>query len=162
MMKKRLLTFYVFLVLVTSIFPFLMGCNDSDCTTSNTAYVHYGIYDQNGQMAVFKTPVTVKAVGTDSVLINQESDLKFMQLPLSYTHVEDTFVVSLSETLFDTIFVAHENIPHFISMDCGTGMYHRLLEVRCVNRIFDSIKIVYPDITYDAKEHIKIYCTVVD
>ena len=133
------------------------ACNDTDCTVSNTAYVNYGLYNGNGVAVAFTEPVTVTTKGVDSVHIHQESNMQLMQLPLSYTNTEDTFIVHLSETLFDTIYVTHQNIPHFISMECGTGMYHHIDAVRCAHRIFDSISIVNPDVTYDTNEHIKVY-----
>ena len=129
----------------------IAACSDTDCTTSNTAYVNYNIYDANGNSVSLTGPVT------DSVLINQESNLQSMQLPLRYTSTEDTFVVHLSEVLFDTIFVTHQNIPHFISMECGTGMYYHIDNARCTRRIFDSISVVNPDINFDANEHIQMY-----
>ena len=135
----------------------IAACSDTDCTTSNTAYVNYNIYDANGNSVSLTGPVTVTAAGTDSVLVNQESNLQSMQLPLRYTSTEDTFVVHLSEVLFDTIFVTHQNIPHFISMECGTGMYYHIDNARCTRRIFDSISVVNPDINFDANEHIQMY-----
>ena len=135
----------------------IAACSDTDCTTSNTAYVNYNIYDANGNSVSLTGPVTVTAAGTDSVLINQESNLQSMQLPLRYTSTEDTFVVHLSEVLFDTIFVTHQNIPPFISMECGTGMYYHIDNARCTRRIFDSISVVNPDINFDANEHIQMY-----
>ena len=135
----------------------IAACSDTDCTTSNTAYVNYNIYDANGNSVSLTGPVTVTAASTDSVLINQESNLQSMQLPLRYTSTEDTFVVHLSEVLFDTIFVTHQNIPHFISMECGTGMYYHIDNARCTRRIFDSISVVNPDINFDANEHIQMY-----
>lgn len=135
----------------------IAACSDTDCTTSNTAYVNYNIYDANGNSVSLTGPVTVTAAGTDSVLINQESNLQSMQLPLRYTSTEDTFVIHLSEVLFDTIFVTHQNIPHFISMECGTGMYYHIDNARCTRRIFDSISVVNPDINFDANEHIQMY-----
>lgn len=155
MMKVAISCFWILVCVLAG----LCACSDTDCTVSNTAYVNYGFYDQNGSQVAFTVPVTVTAAGTDSVLINQESELKLMQLPLRYTSTEDTFVVHLSETLFDSIYVAHQNIPHFISMDCGTGMYHHIDRIRCAGRVFDSIQVVNPDITYDANEHVKIYLT---
>lgn len=150
--------YFVYTLIAVGLLIGCLSCNDTDCTISNTAYVYYGFYDRNGARVALPTAVTVTAAGTDSVLINQESNMNSMQLPLSYTNTEDTFVVRFSELLFDTIFVTHQNIPHFISMDCGTGMYHHIEKIRCARRVFDSVQVVNPDITYDAKEHIKIYC----
>lgn len=145
------------LLVVAMLFPSIAACSDINCTTSNTAYANCAIYDANGSSVALTGPVTVTAAGTDSVIINQESNVQSMQLPLRYTSTEDTFVVHLSEILFDTIFITHQNIPHFISMECGTGMYYHLDNVRCTQRIFDSISIVNPDINYDTNEHIQMY-----
>ena len=127
------------LALATVIAACCWACSDTDCTTANTAYVNYAMYGPDGRNVALTGPVTG------------------MQLPLRYTSTEDTFVVHLSDILFDTIFVSHQNIPHFISMECGTGMYFHLNQVRCVRRIFDSIQVVNPEVTYDSNEHVKIY-----
>lgn len=156
-MRTRTLSPLCHLLAAVVLLSGIAACSDTDCTTSNTAYVNYNIYDANGNSVSLTGPVTVTAAGTDSVLINQESNLQSMQLPLRYTSTEDTFVVHLSEVLFDTIFVTHQNIPHFISMECGTGMYYHIDNARCTRRIFDSISVVNPDINFDANEHIQMY-----
>lgn len=135
------------------------ACNDTDCITTNTAYVNYAFYDQQGRLISFQQPITVTAAGTDSVLINQQTEMNTMKLPLCYISVEDTFVVHYSETMVDSIFVTHQNIPHFISMDCGMGMYHHIDAVRSTNYAIDSVQISNSEVTYDAKEHIRIYYT---
>lgn len=136
------------------------GCADTECTTTNTAYVHYGFYSQTDSHISFTGSITVTAAGTDSVLINQESGLSEMELPLRYTSARDTFVVRYSETMADSIYVEHDNIPHFISMDCGMGMYHHILGVSSTHYAIDSIKLVNQEVNYDAAEHIKIYYTI--
>ncbi len=135
------------------------ACDDTDCITTNTAYVNYAFYNQRGELISFQQPVTITASGTDSILINQQSGMNTMRLPLCYTNAEDTFVVHYNETMSDSIFVVHQNIPHFISMDCGMGMYHHIDAVRSTNYAIDSIRISSPEVTYDAKEHIRIYYT---
>lgn len=136
-----------------------VGCADTECTTTNTAYVHYGFYSQSGSHISITGAVTVTAAGTDSVLINQESGLSAMELPLRYTSTRDTFVVRYSDTMIDSVYVEHENIPHFISMDCGMGMYYHIAGVSSTHYAIDSIKLVNQDVNYDAAEHIKIYYT---
>lgn len=135
------------------------SCSNTDCVITNTSYTNYGFYNERGQAVSLSGTISVTAAGTDSVLINQEANPKQFQLPLSYTHTEDTFIVHYTEKIVDSIFVKHANIPHFISMDCGTGMYHFLEGVRSTNNAIDSIQIINPEVTYDAKENIKIYYT---
>ena len=132
------------LALATVIAACCWACSDTDCTTANTAYVNYAMYGPDGRNVALTGPVTVTTAGTDSVIINRMTEVSSITL-------------HLSDILFDTIFVSHQNIPHFISMECGTGMYFHLNQVRCVRRIFDSIQVVNPEVTYDSNEHVKIY-----
>ena len=135
------------------------ACNDTDCTVSNTAYVNYGLYNGNGVAVTFTEPVTVTTTGVDSVLINQESNMQLMQLPLSYTNTEDTFIVHLSETLFDTIYVTHQNIPYFTNLDCGTMMFYNVTNTSFTQHVLDSLTITNPNIDNNEKENFKIYYT---
>ncbi len=155
-MKKILLALIGCAVGMTSL---LTACSDSDCVLANTAYTHFGFYSEQGKAVSLNGTITVTAAGTDSILINQESNPKQFQLPLGYTHQVDTFVIQYTERMVDSVFVKHTNIPHFISMDCGTGMYHQLEEVRSTHYAIDSIQIVNPYVDYNAKENIKIYYT---
>ncbi len=137
----------------------LFSCGNSDCVLTNTSYTVFGFYNQEDKAVSMSGTVSVTAAGTDSVLINQESNPSQFQLPLSYTSLVDTFVIHYTELMVDSVFVTHENVPHFLSMDCGTGMYHNLQEVRSTNNAIDSIKIVNSEVTYNATENIKIYFT---
>ena len=148
-----------FIPIVCLVFALLVSCGNSECVLTNTSYTVFGFYNQEGLAVSMSGTVTVTAAGTDSVLINQESNPSQFQLPLSYTNLVDTFVVKYTELMVDSIFVTHENVPHFLSMDCGTGMYHNLQEVRSTNNAIDSIKIVNSEVTYNATENIKIYFT---
>lgn len=136
-----------------------VACSNTDCVISNTSYTNFVFYNERGQAVSLSGTISVTAAGTDSVLINQEASPKLFQLPLSYANTEDTFIVRYTERMVDSIFVKHANIPYFISMDCGTGMYHHLEEVSSTNNAIDSIQIINPEVTYDAKENIKIYYT---
>lgn len=136
-----------------------ISCSNTDCVITNTSYTNFMFYNERGQTIALSGTISVTAAGTDSILVNKETNPKSFQLPLSYTNAEDTFIVHYTEKMVDSIFVKHANIPHFISMDCGTGMYHYIEEVRCTNNAIDSIQVINPEVTYDAKENIKVYYT---
>jgi hypothetical protein len=140
----------------------LGGCSDSECTLSNTSYTCFQFYNQNGKTVSMTGTISVTAAGTDSVLINQESAPSQFQLPLSYTHEKDTFIVHYTERMIDSIFVTHANIPHFLSMDCGTGMYHTIEAVSSTHNAIDSLSIVNPNVDYETKENIKLYFTTTE
>lgn len=134
-----------------------VSCTSLDCTTTNTAYVYYVFYDGDGRAVSLSDTITVTAAGTDSVLVNSEVGASMLQLQLSYTNTVDTFVVRYTARMVDSIFVTHSNIPYFISMDCGMGMFHHLESIRSTHNAIDSIIIVDPEIDYEAKENVKIY-----
>jgi len=150
----------IYITLFCGTLATLFSCGNSDCVLTNTSYAQFGFYSQGGAAVSITGTVTVTAAGTDSVLVNRESGPTLFQLPLSYTNLVDTFVVYFTDEVVDSVFVTHENVPHFLSMDCGTGMYHNLQGVRSTNNVIDSIKISDPEVTYDAKENIKMYFTV--
>ncbi len=135
----------------------IAGCSSSDCTLSNRSYVYMLFYDEDNAAMTLTNTITVTAAGTDSILVNSESSATQLELPLSYTNETDTFVMQYTSIMLDSIFVRHTNIPHFLSMDCGLGMYYHLDSVWSTHNAIDSIKIINPDIDYDEAEHIKIW-----
>lgn len=155
-MRKAIVGFVLCIVLIAWIG---ISCSNTDCVLTNTSYTNFVFYNERGQAVSLSGTISVTAAGTDSVLINQESNPKIFQLPLSYTNTEDTFIIHYTEKMVDSVFVKHANIPYFISMECGTGMYHYLEGVRSTDNAIDSIQIIDPEVTYDAKENIKIYYT---
>ncbi len=155
-MRKVIASFILCIVLAAGFFT---SCSDTDCLATNTAYVSYVFYNENGRTVSLSDTVTVTAAGTDSVLINSEVSPSLFQLPLSYTNTVDTFIIHYTEKLIDSIFVTHTNIPHFISMDCGTGMYYYLDAISSTNNAIDSIMISNPTVDYNEKENVKIYYT---
>lgn len=156
-MRKAIFGFIVCIGLIAWIGT---SCSNTDCVVTNTSYTNFGFYNQLGQAVSLSGTISVTAAGTDSVLVNKEFNPKMFQLPLSYTSTEDTFIIHYTERMIDSVFVKHANIPHFISMECGTGMFHYLEGVRSTDNAIDSIQIIDPEVTYDAKENIKIYYTV--
>ena len=158
----------------------ISSCEEENCPPNALAYAVFALSDQYGNPIQFSNPISIIGqIETDVVvndtledgsiheitkpdsiindtIINQESAAEHFKLPLSYDS-QTRFIIAYNETTFDTITVTHQNIPHFISMECGTGMYHHIDAVRCAHRIFDSITIVNPDVTYDTNEHIKVY-----
>lgn len=98
----------------------------------------------------------------EEVFLNRKTGAKDMMLPFSYTAAEDTFVMRYTFRLCDTLWVKHENRPYFTSMDCGTVMQYRLLDVRSTHHLIDSVKIVESSVTNSLKTNVKIYYTVGD
>lgn len=141
----------------------LAGCdNGGDCSIYNVSYYRALFYqvEDNGkeQPYSFPEPIDVSLVvnGADSIVINNMTSTSELALPMCYTQECDTLILKFANA-DDTLFIGHTNIPYFISMDCGTGMYHELTSITHTNNFVDSVTIVHPYINFDANENIKIY-----
>ena len=78
-------------------------------------------------------------------------------LPMSYTSECDTVIFGYENSLADTLYFLHENIPYYQSMECGTIMYHKLEGIKHTRRLVDSVAIVQEYVKFDANENVKIF-----
>lgn len=106
--------------------------------------------------------LTVETSRKLGVLINRKYGADGMQLPLAYLTEADTFYLYYGSVLADTLWVKHQNLPFFSSMECGTVMHYRLQEVSSTHHLIDSVQIVSADVTNTLHENVKIYYTVSD
>ena len=143
----------------------LSACdNGGDCKIYNTAYyrtLFRSIDDITGDEVpyTFPEPLDIRLVvnGSDSLVINNMTSDTELALPMCYTQECDTLLLEFGTITTDTLFVEHTNIPYFISMDCGTGMYHNITGLRHTKNFIDSAAIIHPFINFDANENIKLY-----
>lgn len=140
--------------------------NGGDCSIYNVAYYRTLFYnatpDENGkeQEYNFTEPIDVSLVinGKDSIVANHLTQATELALPMCYTQECDTVVLHIgTEDIEDTLFVEHTNIPMFLSMDCGTAMYHNITAIRHTNNYIDSVAIVHPFVDFNAHENVKLY-----
>lgn len=125
--------------------------NDTDTITSKTPI------DSLLEKGYLQSVVTKRK---QYVLLNQKPGADKLELPLSFTAVRDTFFLRYSARLADTIWVEHQNLPYFSSMDCGTVMHYKLTEIASTHHLIDSIQIVNSEVTNTLKENVKIYYTL--
>ena len=132
----------------------------------NKSYIYYGDTDT----IISTIPIDsllekgyLQSVITDRkqyVLLNQKPGVEKLELPLSFTATCDTFFLQYSARLADTIWVEHQNLPYFSSMDCGTVMHYKLTKIASTHHLIDSIQIVKQEVTNTLKENVKIYYTL--
>lgn len=143
----------------------LLGSCDSgyDCGIEKTSYNRIRFYniDENGIEKEYKFPeyLTVSLIinGRDSIVINHLVDASELKVPMSYKNECDTLVFSYENSATDTLFVNHEDIPYFISMECGLAMYHRLHNVAHTKAFIDSLSIINDYVNFENNENIKLY-----
>lgn len=151
------------LVLAVTALLFAAGCDSGyDCSIENTAYNRIGFYNaEDGTDAKYEFPdildVSMMINGRDSIVVNRITYASELQLPMSFTNECDTVIFSYGYNVTDTLFVKHDNIPYFVSMECGTAMYHRITEITHTTAFIDSVVIVNDYINYDYNENVKLY-----
>lgn len=134
-----------------------------DCGIEKTSYNRIKFYniDANNIESEYKFPETLTVSllvnGKDSIVINHLTGANSLRLPISYTQDCDTVVFFYENDATDTLFIKHENIPYFISMECGLAMYHRLQEVVHTDAFIDSVAIINDYVNFDNNENIKLY-----
>ena len=140
------------------------GCDSGyECGIEKTSYNRIKFYniDENKIENEYKFPevltVSLLINGKDSIVVNHITNTSNLQLPMSYTQDCDTLVFSYENNATDSLFVKHENIPYFISMECGLAMYHRILNVTHTNAYIDSVSIIKDYVNFDYNENIKLY-----
>lgn len=145
-----------------------VACNDIDCPLYNKVQVHYALYNSADQTPLTLTDtLTVKAIGSDSILYNRAIGLRRLTLPMSYTADADTLLFewhprSGAERV-DTVIIVKTNQLHSESMDCSMLVFHTIRAVYLYkgqpmgSPTIDSIVIRNREVTYEATEHLQVY-----
>lgn len=149
---------------VFALILFVTGCEDGyDCNIENVAYNRVGFYcvDDNKKENKYEFPdtltVSLMVNGKDSIVVNKILNATDLQLPMSYNNERDTLIFHYTGKFTDTLYIDHENIPFYISMECGTVMYHKLTGIKYTNSFIDSAVIANDYIKFENNENIKIY-----
>jgi hypothetical protein len=132
-MKRHPLLF----LLLPLIAVWLASCaEESDCSMAGRATLRGSMLRMNDTEGGTPTDttlayLTVTALSTDSVLLNADTDVRDVFLPLRYTEDATVWVFhynaeNLSQDT-DTIWIRHSNTPVFVSMDCGYDMKQSII-----------------------------------
>lgn len=154
MRKARLLFIFVMLVTLVS------SCDLLNCTQADVRCLQIALYDSEENPLTLPDTLTVKACGTDSILVNKSTDTEEILLPLSYHSLVDTFILlnyGKEYSFKDTLFVAKSNDIYFESPDCPTVMMHTIKSVRCTNEYVDSVSIVDAKVNFTETTHIRLF-----
>ena len=160
--KKYSLWIAVLLVFAAS------SCTNIECPLGNVVQVSCGIYDSDGNELKLNDTLTVRACGTDQVLLNRAFGIKSFSVPLAYKSGVDTLLLFLSDdkqrTAVDSLFVTHEASPHFESVDCPIVFFHNIGEAASTNdaksdfpTVIDRVELSGSLVNYDSDENIRIY-----
>lgn len=151
------------IILAIVAFLCLCACNTITCPLNNVVTLNLSMQGDVDTLKDTLSVWTVRADGTDSVLINQKVNVTSLQLPMSYDQDVDMWVFSAKDTttkttINDTVRISKTNQPHFESVDCGPAFFHNITGVTCTKHLLKDVTINYEKIDYDAtKTHLYIY-----
>ena len=145
---KNLLFFFIALVTSALIAGSLTSCSDDDCSIAGRAMINGSFYTTaaSGYTERDTLPtLTVTALGTDSIIINRETNVRAVSLPLSY--VSDMTVLvfhydyATNPADADTIYITQENTLFFESIECGYSMEQSITNITHTEHQLSSITI---------------------
>lgn len=145
------------------------ACSNIDCPLDNVVELNCHLYTAEDRTALtLSDTLSITACGTDSVLLNRAEGIKSFALPLGYTSKEDTLLLHFSNAngkhATDTLWIAHDNLPHFENLDCPASIFHQIRSVKWTSHTLgimpltiDSVAVVRPLVNYDANENLRIF-----
>ncbi|MDR0896142.1 MAG: calcium-binding protein P [Prevotellaceae bacterium] len=104
--------------------------------------------------------LTVTVFGSDTVLINRETDVKILSLPLRYTADSTVLVLHYDEAddaLRDTVIIRQTNTPYFLSMTCGYQMKQLITGTSYTRHRLDSIYLLKPSPDIYGTENLQLF-----
>ena len=154
----------LFIVLMSSLL--IQSCGESDCSLSTISYARFDFLDSKTNKAVTLTNGAIisgtttinNTLVTDTLFNRAES---YMSVPLSYTN-QTTYVIHYSETVSDTIWLTHKNIPFVSDIECGTMMFYQVEDLSYTIHVLDSVTLVNPEINNEEKKNFNIYYRAAD
>lgn len=147
--------------MATLLASIIQACSEEpDCSMTARGWLQCNFYtlSEDGR-AVNDTldSLTITAFGTDSVILNNQKEVRNLMLPLRYTVDSTVLVFRYSRMTTDTLILYHTNTPYFLSMDCGYQMQQEVTGARYSRHRLDSIYISYNEAGIDGRENIKMF-----
>lgn len=161
---KNLLKIALWTLMLCPLIGFLAACSEEDdCTLATRPMLYCNLYtiDEVTDLPQKDTLdwLTITALGTDSVILNKQEKVKDLILPLNYTADSTVMVLHYDpeRPITDTLVIYHQNIPYFLSMDCGYQMKQSVSAIRYSRYQLDSIYIANPEAGIYGTENIKLF-----
>ncbi len=138
---------------------------DETCAQAGGGMVNCQLYKKNpetGSQSRDTLPsLTITALGTDSIIINNQTSVKDFSLPLRYTADSTVLVLHYDEELYkdqkDTLYIHQKNTPFFESMKCGYTMTQVITGIRYTKNQIDTIYIRNKNANTDGTENLQIF-----
>lgn len=139
---KNLFRIFLLLVFIGAGISIGSSCSEeNDCSLAGRPMMYCTLYtiDEVTDYTVNDTldSLTIRALGTDSIILNNQKDVHTLELPLRYTSDTTVFIFQYDPvrrpTDVDTLYVVQQNTSYFQSMECGYTMRQNILNTRFGN-----------------------------
>ncbi len=148
---------YVFVFFISIV---IFSCSKPDvCNTStswNAQCVFYAVSSKSADSLITADSIDVKGLNMSAFLFDTALAKKSLALPLDISTDTSRYVFGRHST-FDTLTIAHQTAPVYISKACGYGYKQTLLNVSSTHHLIKSVAFTSASIEKDATENIKIY-----
>lgn len=165
----HLIRIVLLLLAVCAVVGISSSCSeDTDCSLEGRRVINCMFYtidpdDKSKALKDTLDSLTITALGTDSIILNNMKDVKTVSLPLRFTSDTTVFVFHYDYVRNpknnDTLYVVHSNVPYFQSVECGYLMQQDMRKASISkNNEFDSLYIVKNEAqSNEATENIKLF-----
>ena len=164
---KNLIRIFLILVIVGAGISIGSSCSDeNDCSLAGRPMMYCTLYtlDEITDDRVKDTldSLTITALGTDSIILNNEKNVHTLMLPLRYTSDTTVFVFRYDPNDVDTLYIVQQNTPYFQSMECGYMMKQNILGTRFGNtrnssERIDSLRILNKEANTNEIQNLEIF-----
>lgn len=149
-MKNLVRTFLLFMMVGIAGSIYTSCSDENDCSLAGRPmmYCSFKVLNPDNKLEVLNDTLdslTIKALGTDSIILNNEKKVSKLMLPLRYTNDSTVFILQYDPVRkpndVDTLYIVQENRPYFQSMECGYMMKQNIVSARFGNKAGSSEKI---------------------
>ena len=140
---KNLIRIFLLLIIVGGAVSIHTSCSDeNDCSLAGRPMMYCTIYTidpDNPNIALKDTldSLTITALGTDSIILNNEKNVHTLMLPLRYTSDSTVFIFRYDPKRkkddVDTLYIVQQNTPYFQSMECGYMMKQNIISIHPID-----------------------------
>lgn len=169
---KNLIRAFLLLTMIGATIGLGTSCaEENNCAMTGRPMIYCNIYTLDvGTKTVLNDTLdslTVTALGTDSIIINNQKKVHSLLLPLRYTKDSTVLIFHYDYVRepkrADTVYIAQTNTPYFESMECGYSISQQISKVTFTNSpttVFnrlDSVYITNKDANTNGTTNIKLF-----
>lgn len=149
---KNLVRIFLLLIIVGTAVSIHSSCSDeNDCSLAGRPMMYCTFKTIDKSLDPTKVlndtldSLTIKALGTNSIILNNEKKVHKIMLPLRYTSDSTVFILQYNlvdnPDDVDTLYIVQQNTPYFQSMECGYMMKQNIISTKFGNKANSSEKI---------------------